>query len=75
MLVGLSDGTLEFFKLVPRNHYIYYQHIKTINLHEDSINGLHLDKVNMVAYTTSLDGYLHIFDFRNGVLIDSKELH
>lgn len=29
----------------------------------------------MIVYSSSVDGFLNISDFKNGVLIDSIELH
>lgn len=75
MIVGLSDGSIEIFKLVPRGPNTYYEHLKTINIHEDSISALHLDKINMILSSSSVDGFLNISDAKNGVLIDSLEMN
>lgn len=75
MIVGLSDGSVELFRLFPRNTYLYYEHIKTMNTHEDAITGLHLDRINKVVYSASVDGFLNVSDARNGVLINSLELN
>ena len=75
MVAGLSDGSIEIFKLVPKNTYLYYEVVKQIKTHEDYITGLHLDAVNKVLYSSSIDGFLNICDARNGVLIDSLEMH
>lgn len=45
-----------------------------MKIHEDSISGLHLDKINKILYSSSIDGFLNISDIRNGVLIDSIEM-
>lgn len=71
MIAGLSDGGVEIFKLVPRGTYLYYEVIKQIKTHEDAITGLHLDIVNKILYSSSIDGFLNVCDARNGVLIDS----
>lgn len=75
MIVGLADGSIELFKLVYRGNNIYYEHMKTINIHEDSVTGIHLDVVNLIVYSSSVDGFLNVSDFKNGVLIDSINLH
>lgn len=75
MVVGLSDGSVEIFKLIPKNNYLYYEVVKQVKTHEDAITGLHLDKINRILYSSSIDGFLNIIDARNGVLIDSLEMH
>lgn len=73
MIAGLSDGGIEIFKLVPRGSIIYYEVVKHLKIHEDSINGLYLDKINMILYSTSVDGWLNVSDAKNGAFLDSIE--
>lgn len=71
MIVGLADGSLEFFKLIYRGNNIYYQLLRMINPHNDVVSGLHLDPVNRIMYSSSISGFLAINEVRNGALLDS----
>lgn len=75
MIVGLANGQIEIFKLVPRNNYLYYEVVKHLAIHQEAIVGLHLDEVNKILYSASVDGILNISDARNGGLIDSLEMN
>lgn len=43
MIVGLSDGSIELFRLIQKPRYIYYELPKMVKTHEDEVVGLHLD--------------------------------
>ena len=43
MVVGLSDGSIEIFKLIQKPRYVYYEMPTMVNAHEDDVIGLHLD--------------------------------
>ena len=45
-----------------------------IKTHEDQIIGLHLDEVNMMIYSASVDGWINVIDGSRGVLVDTLEL-
>jgi hypothetical protein len=36
--------------------------------------GLHLDEVNMMIYSASVDGWINVIDGSRGVLVDTLEL-
>jgi hypothetical protein len=74
MVVGLSDGTIEIFKLIQKPRYIYYEMPKMIKGHEEDVIGLHLDEVNKIIYTASVDGWINVIDCNLGVIIDTLEL-
>lgn len=45
-----------------------------IKTHEDEVVGLHLDEVNMMLYSASVDGWLNVIDATRGILVDTLEL-
>jgi 6-phosphogluconolactonase (cycloisomerase 2 family) len=45
-----------------------------LKVHEDEICALHLDEINMIIYSASIDGWLNIIDANRVVLIDTLEL-
>jgi hypothetical protein len=47
---------------------------KMIKSHEDDIVGLHLDEVNRIIYSASIDGWINIINADLGVVIDTLEL-
>lgn len=45
-----------------------------IKTHEDEVIGLHLDEVNMMIYSASVDGWINVIDATRGILMDTLEL-
>lgn len=73
MIVGLSDGSIELFRLIQKPRYIYYEMPKMVKTHEEEVVGLHLDEVNMMLYSASTDGWLNVIDVSRGILVDTLE--
>lgn len=42
-----------------------------IKTHEDEVIGLHLDEVNMMIYSASIDGWINVIDATRGILVDT----
>jgi hypothetical protein len=49
----------------------YYEVRKLITVHEDTISGLHLDVLNSILYSSSVDGWINIIDVKKAVVIDT----
>lgn len=49
----------------------YYEVRKLITVHEDTITGFHLDVINNILYSTSVDGWMNIIDVKKTVVIDT----
>jgi hypothetical protein len=71
MVVGLSDGSIEIFKLIQKPRYIYYEMPKMVKAHDDDVISVYLDEVNMNLYSASSDGWISIVDANRCIVIES----
>ena len=74
MVVGLSDGSIEVFKLIQKPRYVYYQMPQMINAHTEDVIGLHLDEMNRIIYSASADGWINVIDADRCIVINKHEL-
>ena len=58
MAAGLSDGSVELFKLIQKPRYIYYQLPTMVKVHDDAVLAIHLDETNLHLFSVSVGGFV-----------------
>lgn len=56
---------------MKKGRNIYYEVKRLLTVHEDTITGMHLDDINGILYTTSIDGWMNIIDAKKTVHLDT----
>jgi hypothetical protein len=74
MVVGLSDGSIEIFKLIQKPRYVYYEMPTMVSAHNEDVIGLHLDELNRIIYSASADGWINVIDADRSLVINKVEL-
>lgn len=73
MVVGLSDGTIEVFRLVQKPRYVYYELPRMVTAHNDDVIGIYLDELNQIIYSASEDGWITVTDVDRCMIINKHE--
>lgn len=73
MVVGLSDGNLEVFRLVQKPRYVYYELPRMVAAHNGDVIGIHLDELNQIIYSASSDGWITVTDADRCMIINKQE--
>ena len=59
LYVGLDNGQIDELKVSPSDGYQRVQTVRSLQVHEERVNGIYLDSLMGVMYSISDDGTLH----------------